>query len=259
MTQEKAKKRGRPAQLLQVAELHAFVEYLLEKDPRTDLQNQVIDALQDEDFNFEMLSEAQQILVKEALKPYREHLKLKLLFDELSILAKPTEYEAKFIELYQEYQNNQLSLNELNILKTMCIRYYRFKAQQLQMTDLELYLSQIQKKDEGKKRKAENQRKFEVGGGVLSAYKVKNDETLDTEKFIKKVNTDRYLAGKVRQSKIFKKVWASDLAVPEKYELLFEVLNQLTIYGNKGGKVTFLDFAIEQAQEKLSQKRVSDD
>jgi hypothetical protein len=83
MTLEKAKKRGRPSQLLQMAELHAFVEFLLEKDPRSELQNQVIDALQAEDFNFEMLSEAQQILVKEALKPYREHLKLQLLFDEL--------------------------------------------------------------------------------------------------------------------------------------------------------------------------------
>jgi len=51
--------------------LHAFVEFLSEKDSRTELQNQVIDALQAEDFNFEMLSEAQQILVKEALKPYR--------------------------------------------------------------------------------------------------------------------------------------------------------------------------------------------
>ena len=53
MTQEKAKKRGRPAQLLQMAELHAFVEFLLEKDPRSELQNQVIDALQAEDFNFD--------------------------------------------------------------------------------------------------------------------------------------------------------------------------------------------------------------
>ena len=93
MTQEKAKKRGRPAQLLQMAELHAFVEFLLEKDPRSELQNQVIDALQAEDFNFEMLSEAQQILVKEALKPYREHLKLQLLFDELSQNFHHTEYE----------------------------------------------------------------------------------------------------------------------------------------------------------------------
>ena len=42
MTLEKPKKRGRPAQLLQVAELHGFVEFLLEKDPRTELQNQVI-------------------------------------------------------------------------------------------------------------------------------------------------------------------------------------------------------------------------
>ena len=180
-----------------------------------------------------------------------------MLFDELSILAKPTEYEAKFIELYQAYQNNELSISELNILKTMCIRYYRFKAQQLQLKDLKIYLSQIQKKDEGKKRKAENQRKFEVGGGVLSSYKVKNDEMLDTEKFIKRVNIDRYLVGKFRQSKIFKKVWAFDLPTSDKYELLFEVLNQLTLYGNKGETVKFLDFAIDAAQTKLKQKNDS--
>ena len=119
MTQEKAKKRGRPAQLLQMAELHAFVEFLSEKDSRTELQNQVIDALQAEDFNFGMLSEAQQILVKEVLKPYREHLKLQLLFDELSTKPKQTKYEAKFIELFQAYQNRELDLAETNILKTI--------------------------------------------------------------------------------------------------------------------------------------------
>jgi hypothetical protein len=35
---EKAKKRGRPAQLLQMAELHAFVEFLLENNRRSELQ-----------------------------------------------------------------------------------------------------------------------------------------------------------------------------------------------------------------------------
>src|SRR5690606_14468392 len=123
-----------------------------------------------------------------------------------------------------------------------------------QMTDLELYLSQIQKKDEGKKRKAENQRKFEVGGGVLSLYKSKNDDSLDTHKFLNKVNGDRYLAGKIRQTKIFQKVWTFDLPTSDKYELLFEVLNQLTLYGNKGENVKFLDFAIDAAQKKTKQK-----
>src|SRR5690606_12589829 len=123
--------------------------------------------------------------------------------DELSAQPKQTEYEAKFIELFQAYQNKELDLAETNILKTMCTRYYRFKAQQLQLSDLELYLGQIQKKDAGKKRKAENQRKFEVGGGVLSLYKIKNDDSLDTQKFLNKVNGDRYLAGKIRQTKIF--------------------------------------------------------
>ena len=251
MTQEKAKKRGRPAQLLQMAELHAFVEFLSEKDPRTELQNQVIDALQAEDFNFGMLSEAQQILVKEALKPYREHLKLQLLFDELSKNPRQTEYEEKFLELYKRYQKDILDPAETNILKTMCMRYLNFKAQKLEYSDLELYLSQIEKKEAGKKRKAENQRKFEVGGGVLSAYKVKNDDTLDTEKFLKRVRADGYLAGQIRQTKIYKKVWAMDLNPKEKTELLFEVLNQLTLFQQTADGVKILDLAIKNSQEKL--------
>lgn len=254
MTQEKARKRGRPAQLLQMAELHAFVEFLSEKDSRTELQNQVIDALQAEDFNFEMLSEAQQILVKEALKPYRQHLKLQLLFDELSKNPRQTEYEEKFLELYKRYQKDTSDPAETNILKTMCTRYLNFKNQKLEYSDLELYLSQIEKKDAGKKRKAENQRKFEVGGGVLSAYKVKNDDAWDTKKFLKRVWADGYLAGKIRQTKIYKKVWAMDLNPKEKTELLFEVLNQLALYGNKDETVKFVDFAIETAQTKLKQK-----
>ena len=254
MTQEKAKKRGRPAQLLQMAELHAFVEFLLEKDPRSELQNQVIDALQAEDFNFEMLSEAQQILVKEALKPYREHLKLQLLFDELSQNLQHTEYEEKFLELYQGYKKDNLDPAEMNILKTMCTRYLNFKAQKLEYTDLELYLSQIQKKDAGKKRKAENQRKFEVGGGVLGIYKVSNHENLDVEKFLRRIKTDRRFAGKLRQSKLYTNVWALDLTLAEKHELIFEVLHQLTGYSFKGQTLTLLDLAIIDAQKKIKSR-----
>jgi hypothetical protein len=254
MTLEKAKKRGRPSQLLQMAELHAFVEFLLEKDPRSELQNQVIDALQAEDFNFEMLSEAQQILVKEALKPYREHLKLQLLFDELVRTPGRTKYEEKFLELYQDYKKDDLDPAEMNILKTMCTRYLNFKAQKLEYSDLELYLSQIQKKDAGKKRKAENQRKFEVGGGVLSLYKVKDDENLDSKKFLKGIEIDRFLAGKFRQSQLYKKVWALERPNTEKYQLLFEVLHQLSGYSLKGQTLTLLDLVIIDAQKKIKSR-----
>ena len=254
MTQEKAKKRGRPSQLLQMAELHAFVEFLLEKRDRSELQNQVITALQTEDFNFDMLSEAQQILVKEALKPYREHLKLKLLFEELNNLPLKTEYEQKFLDLYELFQKNALDQMELNILKTLATRYLNFKAQKLEYSDLELYLSQIQKKDAGKKRKAENQRKFEVGGGVLGIYKVNNDESLDPEKLLRRIRTDRRFSGKFRQSKLYTNVWALDLTLTEKHELVFEVLHQLTAYSFKGQTLTLLDLAIIDAQKKIKSR-----
>ena len=243
MTLEKPKKRGRPAQLLQVAELHGFVEFLLEKDPRTELQNQVIDVLQADDFNFEMLSEAHQILVKEALKPYREHLKLQLLFDELSTKPKQTEYEAKFIELFQAYQNKELDLAETNILKTMCTRYYRFKAQQLQLKDLELYLSQIQKKDDGKKRKAENQRKFELGGAVLTAFKKLNiDISNDTPQQITNriVNTANF-HNEVRKSLIFKDVKTYKNEYFESNKLFIQVLEGLHTWKKDGELLSVIE------------------
>ena len=250
MTQEKAKKRGRPAQLLQMAELHAFVEFLLEKDSRSELQNQVIDALQAEDFNFEMLSEAQQILVKEALKPYREHLKLKLLFEELNNLPLKTEYEQKFLDLYELFQKNALDQMELNILKTLATRYLNFKAQKLEYSDLELYLSQLQKKDAGKKRKAENQRKFELGGAVLVAFKKLNiDISNDTPQQITNriVNTTK-LHNEVRKSLIFKDVKTYKNEYFERNKLFIQVLEGLHTW-QKGGELLSV-IEIKKALEK---------
>ena len=243
MKLEKAKKRGRPAQLLQIAELHAFVEFLLEKDPRSELQNQVIDALQAEDFNFDYLSEAQQILVKEALKPYREHIKLKLLFEELSQQPKKTEYEEKFLELYQRYQKENLDPAEVNILKMMCTRYLNFKAQKLEYSDLELYLSQIQKKNASEKRKAENKRKFELGGAVLAAFKKLNiDISNDTPQQI----TNRIVnAGKfhdnVRKSLIFKDVKTYKNEYFESNKLFIQVLEGLHTWKKDGELLSVIE------------------
>ena len=252
MTQEKAKKRGRPAKLLQVAELHDFVEYLLEKHPRTDLQNQVIDDLQAEDFNFEMLSEAQQILVREALKPYREHIKLKTLFDQLSTFPEPTEYETKFIELFKSYKNQELGNSELNILKTMFTRYQRFKAQELQMKDLELYLTQIQKKDEGKKRKAENQLKFELGGAVLAAFKKLNKEIPeDKSKVTNSIVNNANFWKKVSKTKIYSAISTKESTYFEDIELFIKVIDGLTSYSYDGQQL--FEYEILK-QKKLDKK-----
>ena len=253
MTQEKAKKRGRPSQLLQMAELHAFVEFLLEKDPRSELQNQVIDALQAEDFNFEMLSEAQQILVKEALKPYREHLKLQLLFDELSQNFHHTEYEEKFLELYQRYQKEDLDPAEVNILKMMCTRYLNFKAQKLEYSDLELYLSQIQKKNASEKRKAENKRKFELGGAVLAAFKKLNiDISNDTPQQITNriANTAKF-HNEVRKSLIFKDVKEYKKEYFEANKLFIQVLEGLHTWKKNGEPLTVIEIknAVEKGQK----------
>ncbi|MDR8309944.1 hypothetical protein FPK86_19680, partial [Acinetobacter baumannii] len=166
-----------------------------QQEQLSDLQSQVLKALNSVDCNFEGLTQTDQVLVKEALKPYREHLKLKLLFEELNNLPLKTEYEQKFLDLYELFQTNALDQMELNILKTLATRYLNFKAQKLEYSDLELYLSQLQKKDAGKKRKAENQRKFELGGAVLVAFKKLNiDISNDTPQQLTNriVNTTKF-------------------------------------------------------------------
>jgi len=250
MEMEKAKKRGRPAQLLQIAELHAFVEFLEQQEQLSDLQSQVLKALNSVDCNFEELTQTDQVLVKEALKPYREHLKLKLLFEELNNLPLKTEYEQKFLDLYELFQKNALDQMELNILKTLATRYLNFKAQKLEYSDLELYLSQLQKKDAGKKRKAENQRKFELGGAVLVAFKKLNiDISNDTPQQITNriVNTTKF-HNEVRKSLIFKDVKTYENEYFKANKLFIQVLEGLHTW-QKGGELLSV-IEIKKALEK---------
>lgn len=243
MTQEKAKKRGRPAQLLQMAELHAFVEFLKKHDSLTELQHQIIDALQVADFNFELLSEAQKILVKEALKPYREHLKLKLLYDELIQNQKRSEYEEKFIQLYQQYEKGQLDSAEVNILKMMCTRYLKFKAQRLEYSDLELYITHLHKKENSKKRKVEDRRKYQVGGAIMTAFKKLNiNISNDTpDQIIERIMNLQEFYDQVCQSEIFKEVLAYKKEPAEAKALFLEVLKGLSSWEEAGTPIYCLE------------------
>lgn len=243
MEMEKAKKRGRPAQLLQIAELHAFVEFLEQQEQLSDLQSQVLKALNSVDCNFEGLTQTDQVLVKEALKPYREHLKLQLLFEEISKNSKQTEYEDKFVQLYQAYQNNQLDLVKTNILKMMCTRYLKFKAQKLEAKDLDLYLSQLQKKEINKKRTAEDNRKYQLGGAVIAAFKQLNvDISDDTPKQITNriVNTTKF-HNEVRKSEIFKEVRKHKPEYFQASKLFIELLQGLSTCKHEEESLIFIE------------------
>ena len=79
-------------------------------------------------------------------------------------------------------------------------------------------------------------------------------ENLDSKKFLKGIEIERFLAGKFRQSQLYKKVWALERPNTEKYQLLFEVLHQLTGYSFKGQTLTLLDLAIIDAQKKIKSR-----
>lgn len=236
-----------------MAELHAFVDYLLKKSNRSELQNDVIQILQSEHYNFHELSEAQQILVKEALKPYREHMKLTLLFDEVSVLYPKTAYEGKFIELFKAYRDNELSPADYNVLKNMANRYLSFKAQKLELSDLELYLSQIQKKENNKKRAAENQRKFELGGAVLAAFKELGiDISQDTPQQVQnRIKNTKKVHDDVMKSKIYQEVKKYKSEYFERNKLFNQVLEGLNTWKKDGELLSVIEIkkALARNQE----------
>ena len=243
MTLDKSKKRGRPAQLLQIAELHAFVDYLSQKNDRSDLQNDVIAMLRAEKFNFDSLSEAKQILVKEALKPYREHMKLNLLFDEVSVQYPQTAYEKKFVQLFETYRDNELSGADFNILKTMATRYLSFKAHKLELSDLELYLSQIQKKEANKKRTAENHRKFELGGAVLAAFKELGIDISEStpEQVKNRIKNVTKFHNDVVKSKVYQEVKNYKNEYFERNKLFHQVLEGLNTWKKEGELLSVIE------------------
>ena len=243
MTLDKSKKRGRPAQLLQIAELHAFVDYLSQKKDRSDLQNDVIAMLRAEKFNFDSLSEAKQILVKEALKPYREHMKLNLLFDEVSVQYPQTAYEKKFVQLFETYRDNELSGADFNILKTMATRYLSFKAHKLELSDLELYLSQIQRKEANKKRTAENHRKFELGGAVLAAFKELGIDISEStpEQVKNRIKNVTKFHNDVVKSKVYQEVKNYKNEYFERNKLFHQVLEGLNTWKKEGELLSVIE------------------
>lgn len=246
----KVKKRGRPAQLLQVAELKSFVEYLEKKTELSEVERSFMAFLINVDYRFEELSDVHQVLLKEALKPYREHLKLQLLFEELSQNSSYTEYERKFLQLYYRHQENNLTLSEINIMKVMCNRYQKFKAQKLEYKDLEFYLSQIQKKEKGQQRRAENQRKFELGGAVLAAFKKLNmDISADTpEQMMNRIVNELTFNRNVRETKIFAEVKKHKSNSFEENRLFIQVLEGLTTWSKGGTSLTAIE--IKKALDK---------
>ena len=243
MALDKSKKRGRPAQLLQIAELHAFVGYLSQKKDRSELQNDVIAMLRAENFNFDSLSEAEQILVKEALKPYREHMKLNLLFDEVSVQYPQTAYEKKFVQLFETYRDNELSGADFNILKTMATRYLSFKAHKLELSDLELYLSQIQKKEANKKRTAENHRKFELGGAVLAAFKELGIDISEStpEQVKNRIKNVTKFHNDVVKSEVYQEVKNYKNEYFERNKLFHQVLEGLNTWKKEGELLSVIE------------------
>ena len=167
------KKRGRPALLLNKAELIAYSDYVKKYNVRDQVTQNAVHEIQAAQFEMQNLSPSALVIVKQAIKPFRQLQKVELLYQELSKSISHDFFEKKFVELYHQYQKTSEN-QTLNILKTMATQYLRFKDNKADENSLKLYLSQLEKKENKAKRNADNKKKFELGGALLSLLKTKN-------------------------------------------------------------------------------------
>ena len=136
----------------------------------------------------------------------------------------------------------------------MCNRYLRFKAQKLDVSDLELYLSQIQKNEAKKKRTAENRRKFEVGGAVLAACKELQIGSNSSSESIKDmfIEYHRYFH-RMRATRFFAEASRLTSSYRLEDDVIVIALNNLSKYTHDGKSITTIE--IEKAILEVNELR----
>ena len=241
------KKRGRPALLLNKAELIAYSDYVKKYNVRDQVTQNAVHEIQADQFEMQNLSPSALVIVKQAIKPFRELQKVELLYQELSKSTSHDFFEKKFVELYQQYQRTPED-QTLNVLKTMATQYLRFKDNKADENSLKLYLSQLEKKENKAKRNADNKKKFELGGALLSLLKTKNIDVtkLTPAQMIRAIfNEDMHFNLANYNTIIFQEMLNVELSDTKAKTLFPIVLDRLIDYKDEDGIPFYLKEIIQ--------------
>lgn len=247
MQNSESKKRGRPALLLNQIELKAYVDYVRKYKIWDQVTQNAVHEIQASKFEMQNLSPTALVIVKQAIKPFRELQKVELLYQELCKTTSHDFFEKKFVELYQQHQQNPED-QTLNILKTMATQYLRFKDNKADENSLKLYLSQLEKKENKAKRNADNKKKFELGGALLSLLKTKNIDVtkLTAAQMIRAIfNEDIQFNLANYNTIIFQEMLNVDLSDTKAKTLFPVVLDRLIDYKDEDGIPIYLKEIIQ--------------
>ena len=245
------KKRGRPALLLNQLELKAYVDYVRKYKIWDQVTQNAVREIQASQFEMQNLSPTALVIVKQAIKPFRELQKVELLYQQLCKTTSHDFFQKKFVELYQQYQSTRED-QTLNVLKTMATQYLRFKDNKVDENSLKLYLSQLEKKENKAKRNADNKKKFELGGALLALLKTKNIDVtkLTAAQMIRAIfNEDIQFNLANRNTIIFQEMLNVGLSDTKAKDLFPLVLDQLTDYRDEDGLPIYLKQIIKTMAE----------
>lgn len=242
MQNSESKKPGRPALLLNKAELMAYVDHVKKYNIRDQVTQNAVHEIQASQFEMQNLSPTALVIVKQAIKPFRELQKVELLYQQLCKTTSHDFFQKKFVELYKQYQRHPED-QTLNILKTMATQYLRFKDNKVDENSLKLYLSQLEKKENKAKRNADNKKKFELGGALLALLKTKNIDVtkLTAEQIIRALfSQDMHFNLANCNTIIFQEMLNVGLSDTQAKTLFPLVLDQLTDYRDEDGLPIYL-------------------
>ena len=251
MQNSESKKRGRPALLLNQLELKAYVDYVRKYKIWDQVTQNAVHEIQASQFEMQNLSPTALVIVKQAIKPFRELQKVELLYQQLCKTTSHDFFQKKFVELYQQYQSTRED-QTLNVLKTMATQYLRFKDNKVDENSLKLYLSQLEKKENKAKRNADNKKKFELGGALLALLKTKNIDVtkLTAAQMIRAIfNEDIQFNLANRNTIIFQEMLNVGLSETQAKTLFPLVLDQLTDYRDEDGLPIYLKQIIRTMAE----------
>ena len=97
-------------------------------------------------------------------------------------------------------------------------------------------MNQKQKKDGGKKRKAENNRKYQLGGAVIAAYKELglNIDTLTPDQVRKAIVGNKRIINKIEKSIIFEQIDMDLGTLYFRWPIFLKVIDKLAMIEYEG-------------------------
>ena len=210
--------------------------------------------------SFEQLSESDQIFLQEVHSEYQEDLRLKEVYDLITIISEleRNDFEKHYIESYRRYLIRQPSDVDLQRLKFMATRYYRYRNEPdgLNLNSMHFFFDETQRRKQKALVNLEKEENQKIGKKLreMLAHRAAKESEEELQRTCDGIITLAANMSKIRNSKIYSAIYNDPRFTSEqqRFEVFMRVLDGLANYRDAELRYKFLyELEIEDYKKNL--------